>query len=158
MGSLPTPSARPRLCQRAHATPREHGGPALSDDAAVFLPPKHCAFNGCAWSAQNGEQLLEHASVDHSGLLSQVTELVPTDHSLQERVWSAYNEAIAVVVRRGAPLAAYSIDRRSLRNYVASFEGDGVQQLVCFSCARRFPHISSWKNRPSGYQQRATAV
>ena len=36
-----------------------------------------------------------------------------------------------------APLASYAIDRRTLRSYAASF--------ICFSCARRFPHVYSWE-------------
>ena len=55
-------------------------------------------------------------------------------------VWAVYSEAIAVVSRRGAPLATGSIDRRPMNNYVAAFEGEGIQSLVCFSCARGFPH------------------
>ena len=64
-------------------------------------------------------------------------------HSLEERRTAAYNEAIAVLVRQGAPLAAYSIDRRCLFNYTQALSDDGVEALICFACARRFPYIAA---------------
>ena len=70
---------------------------------------------------------------------------MPLWHSIKDRVWSVYNEAIAVVARRGAPLATGSIDRRSLKNFVGAFVGEGIQSLVCFSCARRFPRVATWR-------------
>merc|ERR1711884_332159 len=71
--------------------------------------------------------------------------MVPLWHSIKDRVCSVYNEAIAVVARRGAPLATGSIDRRSLNNFVGAFVGEGIQSLVCLSCARRFPHVATWR-------------
>ena len=55
-------------------------------------------------------------------------------------VASAYQEAIAVAIRRGAPLASYSIDRRSLFNASQGLRSDTVESLVCFWCSRRYPY------------------
>ena len=33
----------------------EASSEALRDDIAVWLPPKHCAFNGCAWEGDEEE-------------------------------------------------------------------------------------------------------
>ena len=56
---------------------------------------------------------------------------------------AAYHEAISTVVRRGAPLATWSIDRRCLYSYTEAVSDDGVESLLCFSCARRFSHLKS---------------
>ena len=65
-------------------------------------------------------------------------------HSEAEQFSAAYAEAIAVVVRRGAPLAAYSIDRRCLYNYAECLENGSPESLACCSCARRFPYMPGW--------------
>ena len=54
-----------------------------------------------------------------------------------------YNEAVAEVIRQGAPLSTYSIDRRCLRNFSEFLADENVNALICFSCARRFPYLSS---------------
>ena len=46
-------------------------------------------------------------------------------------VASAYQEAIAVAMRRNAPHAAYSIDRGSLFNATQGLRSDTVESLVC---------------------------
>ena len=71
--------------------------------------------------------------------------MLPLWHSIKDRVCSVYNEAIAVVARRGAPLATGSINRRSLKNFVHAFDGECILCLVCFSCARRFPRVATWR-------------
>jgi hypothetical protein len=70
-------------------------------------------------------------------------EQLPEAGNAEEKIWAAYNEAIAWKVREGAPLATYSIDRRALRNYASAFEGAGVNEMICFSCARRFAHVAT---------------
>ena len=57
-------------------------------------------------------------------------------------VLSVYNEALAIAIRRGAPLASYSIDRRSLRQYAKHSTDASTHAAVCFVCARRFVHVS----------------
>ena len=59
-----------------------------------------------------------------------------------ELVMSVYNEALAIAIRRGAPLASYAIDRRCLRQYVQHSTDESTHAPVCFVCARRFVHIS----------------
>ena len=117
---------------------------ALREDAAVQLPQKHCAFKKCTWEGTTDAELLRHVSDEHRASLKSVTALLAKSASEEERVFAAYNEAIAVGVRRGAPLAAYSIDRRCLFSYTQSISDENVESLICFLCARRFPHVASF--------------
>jgi hypothetical protein len=59
---------------------------------------------------------------------------------------SVYNEGIAMAVRRGAPLASYSIDRKCLHAYMQHLTNADTNALVCFVRARRFLHVSGGKN------------
>ena len=59
---------------------------------------------------------------------------------------SACNESIAIAIRKGAPLARYSIDRRCMTNYVRDLVGDDTCALICLACARRFPYVSQRRN------------
>ena len=43
---------------------------------------------------------------------------------------SAYNESIAVAIRKGAPLASYSINRRCMTNYVRDLVKDNTCALI----------------------------
>ena len=112
--------------------PKEPGQPALpmqavfDDNVAQLLPPKHCAFQECTWqlewqSSENmterlrEQRLLDHVMTDHKSEIAEVACLFPLCFSEEERFAAAYNEAIAIKVRQGAPLASYSIDRRCLR-------------------------------------------
>ena len=53
---------------------------------------------------------------------------------------SVYKEGIAIAVRKGAPLASYSVDRRCLKEYMTSLTHPGTNALVCLLCAR-FAHV-----------------
>ena len=125
----------------------QRGDPdALREDAAIELPPKHCAFVGCARSFASGAQLSQHLATDpcHSKILAAVTRcMAPSRDSIEVRRFSAYCEAIAWKVRQGAPLDTYSIDRRAVLQYNTATADDQVYMPMCFSCARRFPHIAS---------------
>ena len=55
---------------------------------------------------------------------------------------SAYNESIAIAIRKGAPLASYSIDRRCVTNYVRDLVKYDTCALICLVCARRFSYVS----------------
>ena len=55
---------------------------------------------------------------------------------------SVYNEALAIAIRRGAPLVSYSIDRRCLRQYVQHSTDASTQASVCLVCAQRFVNVS----------------
>ena len=45
-------------------------------------------------------------------------------------------------------MANVSIDRRALRLYRQSLEGDNVSSLLCFVCARKYPHAKTGRNQP----------
>ena len=62
---------------------------------------------------------------------------------MEERRAAAYSEAIAVKIRQGAPLAAYSIDRRCLYNYAMACRDDQVEAPICFFCACVYPRLAS---------------
>ena len=85
---------------------------AMREYTAVELPAKHCAFKGCSWTGTDEAGLQDHLRTSHRDALRNVAVLLPKMHSEAEQYSAAYDEAIAVVVRRGAPLAAYSICRR----------------------------------------------
>ena len=119
---------------------------ALREDAAVVLQPAHCAFAGCTRTFVSGEDLSKHleAESEHIKLLSAVTRcMAPSQDSEQLRRFSAYCEAIACKIRQGAPLDTYSIDRRAIMQYSMATADDQIYMPMCFSCARRFPHIAS---------------
>ena len=119
---------------------------ALREDAAIELQSTHCAFVGCARSFESGAQLSQHLATDpcHSQLLAAVTRcMAPSSDSAEVRRFSAYCEVIAWKVRQGAPLDTYSIDRRAVLHYNKATADDQVYMPICFSCARRFPHMAS---------------
>ena len=92
---------------------------ALREDCAVELPRKHCAFRGCAFRGQTQEDLDRHLADAHADVLVPVAKLLeePCDgkgsHCSEAGIRAAYHEAIANVVRRGAPLATWSTAARS---------------------------------------------
>ena len=120
---------------------------ALLQDRGVVLPSKHCAITGCRWSGETDEALYEHLKRSHAEDMEEVLRELEVVHrhvgNSDDRVAAAYNEAIAIAVRRGAPLASYSIDRRCLRNYTTAVEDEELASLICFSCARRIPYVPS---------------
>lgn len=59
---------------------------------------------------------------------------------------SVYRESIAFAARNGAPVASYSIDRRCMTNYAEDIIREDTCALICFVCARRFPHVSQKQN------------
>ena len=111
------------------SAPSQACAAALREDAAVQLPAKHCAFRDCSWQGSTDLELLKHLAQKHAAALDAVASRLPAAYSEEERRASAYNEAIAVVVREGAPLAAYAIDRRCLFNYTEALSDDGVEAL-----------------------------
>ena len=123
---------------------------SLCEHSAIQLPKKHCGFAGCQWNGNTDDELIEHlVSWDlHKDLWPSILSLVP--HSRKDAkiaVYSVYCEAIAVKMRKGAPLDTYSIDRRSLFNYVENLNNDQICSLVCFCCARRFPYVEDLDGR-----------
>ena len=88
------------------------------------------------------EKLVEHLLSEHQAQLEPVASELRQSLGESERVCfaSAYTEAIAVAIRRGAPLASYAIDRRNLFNACQGLRDDTVETLICFWCQRRFPY------------------
>ena len=80
------------------------------------------------------EKLVEHLLAEHHAQIDPVASELRQSSGESEKVCvaSAYQEAIAVAIRRGAPLASYSIDRRSLFNASQGLRSDTVESLVCF--------------------------
>ena len=61
---------------------------------------------------------------------------------------SVYNESLAIAIRRGAPLASYSIDRRCLEAYTTHSTHSDTTTLICFSCAWNIPYVHGAKDIP----------
>jgi hypothetical protein len=147
---------------------------ALSTQAAVQLPAKHCAFLGCVETFECEEALLNHVHDVHyksegiAGLHRPLLEgscknvhdnfketmkyiIIPVHDEVVDRperlgVASIYNEAIGIKVRLGAPVATLAIDRRALYNYTQGLGDDKVASLICWCCARRYPYVEGRKN------------
>ena len=93
---------------------------AYADDIAIVLPSKHCAFAGCLWCGDDARSQALHIVEEHYDLLEEgmdaykryKTMAYDTDDFL---AFSIYSESLAVAIRRGAPLASYSIGRKCLQ-------------------------------------------
>ena len=78
------------------------------------LPNSHCAVRGCAWTGMTTDELVRHLQEQHTPALQKsmdaLRQKVGTEAAKEETlVASAYNESIAIAIRKGAPLASYSI-------------------------------------------------
>ena len=120
---------------------------ALDKNVGLLLPLKHCAFRLCLWCGKDDEALAEHILSHHLDVIQSAMEclqilrpVVPYDEELL--AMSVYKEGLAVAIRRGAPLASYSIDRRCLHEYAKHMTDEQTFAAVCFVCARRFTHVS----------------
>ena len=115
------------------------------------MPRTHCAFRCCdAQNLASEEALRRHLEEEpeHQELLLRVTRLMPaTRDPLSVRLFSAYCEALAEKVRKGAPVDTYAIDRRAILNYTRACGDDQIYSLICMSCARRFPYMKGLKEK-----------
>ena len=57
------------------------------------------------------------------------------------RVTAAHHEIAAHAVRKGAPLAAHSLHRRSLKMHAKATEEKSIASPICFVCACTFPRV-----------------
>ena len=74
-------------------------------------------------------------------------ETVGTQAAEEETlIASAYDESIAIAIRKGARLASYSIDCRCVIHYLRDPVKDDTCALICLVCARRFPYVSQKRN------------
>ena len=155
------------LAAKLRTTPTVPGAPehptkalaeAVSEHAAPQLPAKHCAFQGCLWHGGADEDLIQHVQTNHAADIEAVAGLLPNVEgdrieNSKMKVASAYNEAIAMVCRQGAPLASMAIDRRCLHQYATALQDDAVETLICFCCARKHPFLSSRKYNDIQWRQ-----
>ena len=72
---------------------------------------------------------------------------LPKHFREEECFASCYNEAIALKIREGAPLASYAIDRRCLRKAAEATAGEAMQVLICFFCACVYTRAGACKLR-----------
>ena len=117
--TLPTLPADPRC-------PREEYVDALDTDHAISLPTAHCAFQGCTSCGDDDVWLMKHLYEQHLDAFEKSDdckrkETIEEDLNLktpqEDEIFSMYSEAVARVIRNGAPLATHSIDRRCLKQY-----------------------------------------
>ena len=126
---------------------------AYAEDVAIVLPRKHCAFIGCAWCGDDEKSQAMHIVDDHTDLLHEGMEAYKqyktmTYDSDAVLALSVYNESLAIAIRRGAPLASYSIDRKCLQAYAKRLTHSDTATLLCFSCALKFPCVYGAKGNP----------
>ena len=113
---------------------------ALDKSKALFLLSKHCAFRYCSWCGHDDDGLVQHLLGNHIKELGPAMEkfahlrfVAPREK--QVLVLSVYNEGLAIAIRRGAPLASYSIDRKCLREYTQHATDSNTQAAVCHLCS-----------------------
>ena len=111
---------------------------------AYDLPYVHCSFKSCEFQADNDEALAAHIVVAHDAAFAGASEVTLTE---AEKL-RAYQAAVTWRCQQGAPVANVSIDRRALRLYRESLEGDNVSSLLCFVCAQKYPHAKTGRNQP----------
>ena len=135
------------------ANPLKEFPSVASNDTALLLPSKHCAFKGCSWCGTDAESQVNHLMERHEEeylrpAMTCFQALRPHVRSdARVLALSVYSEGIAIAVRRGAPLASYSIDRRCLKEYMTSLTHPGTNAVVCLLCARRFPQVHNGKDK-----------
>ena len=130
----PTVPADPSNALQAHEE-------ALREDMAMSLPSLHCAFKHCTWKGASEASLLTHLKTSHAPALDVARGMIELQDKGDDSWWAIYNAAISRKCQDSAPVAAYAIDRRCLREYTNAMAKDAIQGLICFCCARRFPHL-----------------
>ena len=113
---------------------------ASAEAGARDLPAHHCAFRKCGWEGDSEHELRVHLSASHQADLSRAAACLQGSGTREEAVFSSYSAAVTVKCQQGAPLACNSIDRRCLREFHAALSHPDLGSVVCFVCARRFPH------------------
>ena len=76
--------------------------------------------------------MMAHVMDAHRARVEPVATKLLVCNSEVDRFAFAYNEAIAVKVRQGAPLASFAIDRKCLRKASDAMAGNRIQSLICF--------------------------
>lgn len=114
-----------------------------SSREAFDLPLCHCAFAGCAFTAETEEELMKHLVASHAVAVTKACG------AGLDGTWviHKYTEAVARICQAAPPVANVSIDRRALRAYQKTLETDNLSCLICFVCARKYPHMGTGKNQ-----------
>ena len=112
-------------------------------DLAHDLPACHCAFAACEFCCDSEDALLQHVAADHAELCQPLLQMLEARMPAEERVRAAYGAVLSHVSQKQAPQANPSIDRRCLRAFRTALQDRNLQELVCFVCARRYPHLPS---------------
>eukprot|EP00438_Fugacium_kawagutii_P017484 Skav217980 [mRNA] locus=scaffold496:402099:408191:- [translate_table: standard] len=110
---------------------------------AYDLPSWHCSFQGCGFATETEKELAEHITSSHAGIFAEVNGKAMNEQDMQDM----YAAAITRRCQSGAPVANVSIDRRALRLYQQSLEANNISCLLCFVCARKYPHVKSSRNQ-----------
>ena len=105
-------------------------------------PRQFCAFVGCPWVDQDGDEnaLHAHLHAEHAVDLAPIAACTLRGGA-PDAFLGIYNEAIAVKCRSQAPLAGPSVDRRALRSFARACTKDNVEALVCCTCACIYTHV-----------------
>ena len=79
---------------------------------------------------------------EHRDIVLPIAEMVnPLDEEERLRVEAAYREIVGSAIRKGAPLSAYSLHRRSLKQYAKGTARKNIASPICFICACTFPWV-----------------
>ena len=112
-----------------------------SDTLGYCLPRTHCAVAGCEFEGHTEKDLEDHLLV-HSALLMPLTQLLRAEAVPQKAALGlAYSLVVTCICQQRPPVANPSIDRRCLRQFREAIEDAELAELVCFICARRYPHV-----------------
>ena len=117
------------------------------------LPSAHCAFGGCGWEGDTEAELRQHLVTRHRAELQERHQEAWKLEKLAPHLVATYEQAVTWACRSAAPVANPSIDRRCLRAYRTEFEGDAIVELICFVCARRYPHRTAASNQMIRYRR-----
>ena len=112
-------------------------------DEGHLWPRVFCAFKGCNWTSDVGDEECLHRHLEESHA-QDLEPILP--HMLRGEdpaaLLGVYHEAIAVKCRSQAPLAGCSIDRGALRAYTSACSNNNTEALICFSCACIYVHLA----------------
>ena len=131
------------------------GRGAVDVGSGDLWPRAFCAFRGCQWNDPMGD---DHSLQSHL-LEVHASDLQPVAFSMlrgdaPDAIFSAYTAAVAEVCRLQAPVAGSSIDRTALCAFTECLQGDGVEALVCFSCACIHTRVACLSGEQNGIEWR----
>ena len=116
---------------------------AYAEDVAIVLPRKHCAVIVCAWCGDDKQAQAMHIVNGHMDLLQESMEAYRQYKTMMYDndavlALSISNESLPIAIRRGAPLASYSIDRRCLQACVTHLTHSETATFVFLAALDNF--------------------